>query len=101
MGDLDQAPVGDDWQARFELLADPLRLALVTAIHEKAGRSVGELAEITGATPTATSQALRILRERELVRAEVDGRRRRYHLADPDVHALLHAIGAPHAPDHH
>ena len=97
MGKLAGPPQGDDWQERFQVLADPLRLRLLTAIHEQAGRTVGELAEMVEATPTATSLSLKVMRTHGIVRAEVDGRHRRYHLADPDVHTLLHAIGAPHA----
>ena len=68
-------PVGppgtlDEWGHRFELLADPTRLRLLTHMHLHPGCPVNELSEAAGITQTAASQALRVLREKNWVRAE-------------------------------
>jgi len=53
--------------------------------------TVGELVEALGMEQSAVSHQLRVLREHELVKAERDGRSRRYALYDEHVSALLEA----------
>ena len=81
-----------DWAARFALLGDPTRLALLAYMHLHPGCPVAELADAAGATPTTTSQALRVLRVSDWVVAERDGRLMRYTLTDPTAHRVLHAL---------
>lgn len=54
-------------------------------------RTVSELTEALGMEQSAVSHQLRVLREHELVKAERDGRSRRYALYDEHVSALLEA----------
>lgn len=94
-------PVGppgtlDEWAHRFELLADPTRLRLLTHMHLHPGCPVNELADAAGITQTAASQALRVLREQNWVRATRDGRLSRYELIDGGVHHILHFMGHHH-----
>lgn len=86
------------WALRFQLLGDPTRLRLLTAMHHAGPctATVGELAAEAGITHTAASQALRVLRLQGWVRDDREGRTVRYTLTDPTVHALLHTIGATH-----
>lgn len=91
--------IGDDpvqWARRFDLLSDPSRLTLLLCMHLQPGSPVGELAEAAGMTPSATSQALRVLREQGWVEAERDGRIMRYRLVDETAHRLLHFMGQRH-----
>lgn len=88
------------WARRFELLGEPSRLRLLDHMHMHPGSPVGELAEAADLTPTAASQALRILREQGWVKAERDGRIMRYHLIDATAHELLHFMGASHERPH-
>ena len=53
--------------------------------------TVSELVDALGMEQSAVSHQLRVLREHELVRAERDGRSRRYALYDEHVRALLGA----------
>lgn len=90
-----------DWAQRFELLADPTRLALLAHMHQAGPgvATVSDLAAATGITGNAASQALRILRDRGWVssrRDPDDGRVVRYSLADATVHDILHFMGARH-----
>ncbi|WP_323185448.1 metalloregulator ArsR/SmtB family transcription factor [Kitasatospora sp. NBC_01287] len=80
------------WAARFALLAEPGRLALLLAIHRAGPIAVSDLALATGISETAVSQTLRLLRASGTVAADKDGRIVRYHLLDPDVAPLLDLI---------
>jgi ArsR family transcriptional regulator len=55
-------------------------------------RSVEELAEVTGLSPSAVSQQLRVLRLMRVVQARRDGRHMRYRLFDDHVADLLAAV---------
>lgn len=65
-------------------IASPGRLRLLETLCQKPS-SVEELAEHTSMSVANTSQHLKVLRTARLVRARVEGARRVYHLADPDV----------------
>ena len=86
----------DTWARRFELLADPTRLRLLSHMHLHPGSPVVDLAAVAGITQTAASQALRVLREQNWVRATRDGRLSRYELIDGGVHHILHFMGHQH-----
>ena len=86
----------DEWAHRFELLADPTRLRLLSHMHLHPDSPVNELAEAAGITQTATSQALRVLRDQDWVATRRDGRLVRYRLIDGGVHHILHFMGHDH-----
>jgi ArsR family transcriptional regulator, lead/cadmium/zinc/bismuth-responsive transcriptional repressor len=81
--------------ARFALLGEPGRLALLLAIHHAGPIAVTDLATATGMSDTAVSQVLRLLRASGSVSAARDGRVVRYRLADPAVGALLDSLSKP------
>lgn len=72
----------------FKCLADPTRLKLLCAMVS-AEQTVGELAAAAGATPSAVSHQLRLLRAMRLVQARREGRHIHYSLADKHVSDLL------------
>ena len=79
----------------LSLLADPTRLRMLWLLSEHE-QDVGTLAELTGATPAATSQHLAKLRLAGLVSVRQDGRRRMYsarggHVARLVKEALFYA----------
>jgi DNA-binding transcriptional ArsR family regulator len=81
----------------FQLLADGTRLSIVWALlHGE--RSVGSLALLVGASPSAVSQHLAKLRLAGLVRQRREGNRVFYVGDNPHVSAMLHE-GLRHA-DH-
>ena len=91
------------WSVRFSLLGDLNRLRILLALHRAPGITVGDLAAVVGMTDNATSQALSALRIAGVVTAQRDGRFRRWSVTDPDVHDILHSVGASHStlhPDH-
>lgn len=77
------------WARRFAVLGDPSRLALLLTIQRDGPICVSDLAATTGLKPTTVSQALRLLRAHELVRAEREGSLMRYELVDDALDALL------------
>ncbi|MEV0248713.1 metalloregulator ArsR/SmtB family transcription factor [Nocardia sp. NPDC050712] len=84
------------WSRRFGLLADPNRLEILLCLHRSPGSTVRELAEATGRSENAVSQALRILRHEDCVTSTRVGRSVINRLDDPIIHEILHSIGAEH-----
>jgi DNA-binding transcriptional ArsR family regulator len=79
----------------FNALADPTRLRVLQALAT-GPLCVCDLATVTGVSPSAVSHQLRVLRDRNLVAYEREGKRAVYRLADRHVAALL-AEGLDHA----
>ena len=91
LGDLGQVAA---WAARFSLLSDPNRLALLLCIRHAGPISVTDLALATGMNATTVSQSLRLLKTAQAVTGIRDGRVIRYQLADPVLGTAL-ALAAP------
>ena len=72
----------------FRLLGDPTRLRVVVACLD-APRSVGDIAEAVGATPSLVSHHLRLLRAMRLVRADRRGRNVYYQAQDDHVRCVI------------
>jgi len=75
----------------FDLLSDPTRLRLLMQLRARVEACVSDLAAATGATETAVSHALRLLRAHDIVEAERRGRRIFYRLADEHARLVLDA----------
>lgn len=86
---------------RMALLSDQRRLRILFCIHAHPGVRSSDIARAIGASDSATSHALALLREAGWVRAERSGREVRYELADGVVHELLHDLGSDHLPGVH
>ena len=80
----------------YSALSDPTRLRILHALTVTSELCVCDLAVIADLSVSAVSHQLRLLRDRNLVRARRDGRMVYYSLADDHVHDLL-AIGTDHA----
>ncbi len=74
---------------RFKLLADPVRIRMVSALVEAGELCVCDLAELVGASESATSHQLRQMRLAGLVRARKQGRSVYYRVADSHIRLLL------------
>jgi ArsR family transcriptional regulator, lead/cadmium/zinc/bismuth-responsive transcriptional repressor len=72
----------------FQALADPTRARIMYALT-KGERSVGELAEIAGISPSATSHQLKHLRDLRIVKFRREGTRIFYAADDTHVAALF------------
>lgn len=72
----------------FALLGDPARLRILVALSSGRLR-VRDIAEVTDASESSVSHALRLLRAHRVVEARRVGREAHYALADSHVRALL------------
>jgi DNA-binding transcriptional ArsR family regulator len=68
-----------------QVLADAKRLRLIDALRSDAEKSVGELAEIIGASYPNVSQHLNVMRDAGLVTSRRDGTTLYYRLAYPQI----------------
>lgn len=80
----------------FSALADPTRIRILNALMVTDELCVCDLAVIADLSVSAVSHQLRLLRDRDLVKARRDGRMVFYSLADDHVSTLIHA-GVEHA----
>jgi len=64
----------------FEAISDPVRRQILVALAREGTLSAGEIAGRFAISRPAVSRHLRVLRESGVVRDEVSGRRRIYHL---------------------
>lgn len=90
----------DRLAARFQLLADPVRLRMVYALLEAGELCVGDLAAVVGASESGTSHQLRPLRLAGLVRTRKQGRVVFYRIADSHVRLLLDVAVEHYLHDH-
>ena len=68
-----------------QVLADPKRLRLIDALRDDAERSVGDLADVLGASYPNVSQHLNVMRDAGLVSSRRDGATIYYRLAYPQI----------------
>ena len=72
----------------FKVFSDTTRIKILYSLMNTP-RSVGDIAEAIGATQSAVSHQLRILKQARLVRFSRDGRSVIYSLDDDHVHTML------------
>ena len=77
--------------ARFKALAEPGRLAILSALQD-GERSVSELTEATARSQPNVSQHLASLLRAGLVAARRDANRVLYRLADPTIERICAAV---------
>jgi len=73
---------------RFEVLGEPVRLELLSALRGAGEQTVGELVEATGYRQPNVSKHLRIMAEDGLLARRRDGVHVYYALDDPTLGAL-------------
>ncbi len=74
------------------LIAEPTRAAMITALLDDRPLAAGELARIAGVSPATASAHLARLLSGGLVTMIKQGRHRYYHLAGPEVAAVMEAL---------
>ena len=80
----------------FSALSDPTRLKILHALTVTEELCVCDLAALAELSVSAVSHQLRLLRDRDLVRARRDGRMVYYSVADDHI-AILMGTGVEHA----
>jgi DNA-binding transcriptional ArsR family regulator len=79
--------------ARFKVLGDPGRLAILSALHS-GEQSVGDLVEATGRAQPNVSQHLAALSQAGFVATRREGNRVFYRVADPFLSRICDAVCA-------
>ncbi len=94
-GGMGKSPLSPELMARvaerFRLLGDPRRLGLLQVLRG-GERSVGELAELLGASIPNTSKHLKQLAQAGLVHRRPEGTTVFYAIADPSVFDLCDVV---------
>lgn len=72
----------------FKVFADTTRIKILYALM-KEGKSVGAIADEVGASQSAVSHQLRILKQARLVRFRRDGKQVVYSLSDDHVYTMI------------
>ncbi|HEX6257542.1 MAG TPA: metalloregulator ArsR/SmtB family transcription factor [Euzebyales bacterium] len=83
----------------LRLLADPVRIRIVSALAEADELCVGDLALALDVSDSSVSHGLRLLRTAGVVRNRREGRVIYYRLADPVAHRVLKLVGNGGASD--
>lgn len=78
----------------FKVFADASRIKILLAMYD-GERSVSEISEAVGMTPSAVSHQLAVLRSAKLASARRDGKQIFYSLADEHVHTII-GVGREH-----
>src|ERR1700743_3712061 len=91
---------GRDLAAIGSLAAAPARCRILLARGDGLALSASGLAAEAGVSPATASSHLRKLTDAGLLQVEIEGRRRNYRLAGPEVASLIEAVErlAPAAP---
>ena len=74
------------------LIAEPTRAAMITALLDDRPLAAGDLARLAGVSPATASAHLARLLNGGLVTMIKQGRHRYYHLAGPEVAAVMEAL---------
>jgi DNA-binding transcriptional ArsR family regulator len=90
------APLIERLSRLYSAVSDPTRLKILHSLTVTTELCVCDLAVIANLSVSAVSHQLRLLRDRNLVRARRDGRMVYYSLADDHVRDLL-SLGVEHA----
>ena len=72
-------------------LANPKRLIIISALAKRE-MSVGELSDLLNSSLATTSQHLKALRDKEIVKIKKDAQRVYYHLNDKDIFLACNKI---------
>ncbi len=79
---------------RFSLLAEPSRLLLIDALHDRGEASVSDLAAALGASHANVSKHLNLLHAERMVSRRKEGPKVMYRIADPTLQRLCDEVCA-------
>ena len=79
---------------RFAVLGEPTRLRLLDVLHDRGEASVGELADLVGASHANISKHLGLMLSQRMVGRRRDGARALYRIVDPTLIKLCDEVCA-------
>ncbi|HLI59068.1 MAG TPA: metalloregulator ArsR/SmtB family transcription factor [Solirubrobacteraceae bacterium] len=77
---------------RFAVLSDPVRVRMLDAMHTAGELSVGELADVLGASHANVSKHLQLMLAERLVSRRREGARVYYRISDPNLIVLCEEV---------
>ncbi len=83
-----------DLSELFKVLGDPTRIKILCALSE-GELGVSDVARLLGATQSAISHQLRVLKQARLVKYRRDGKAVLYSVSDDHVHTMM-SMGLEH-----
>lgn len=89
-----------DYAQKLKVCGHPLRLALLCTIAHQNDLCVSELWECVDQPQPVVSQHLAVLKEKGLVKSEVQGNKRIYSIADPFVKEMIDLMEKDHRSKH-
>lgn len=89
-----------EYAQKLKVCGHPLRLALLCTIAHQNDLCVSELWECVDQPQPVVSQHLAVLKEKGLVKSEVQGNRRIYSIADPFVRQMIDLMEKDHRVKH-
>ncbi|MFA7939466.1 ArsR/SmtB family transcription factor [Klebsiella oxytoca] len=92
-----QASAGEA-AALLKAMSHPSRLLILCMLCDSPGTSAGELARITGLSPSATSQHLARMRDERLIGCERQAQRIHYFITWPAVQQIVTALKSIYCP---
>ena len=92
-----QASAGEA-AALLKAMSHPSRLLILCMPCDSPGTSAGELARITGLSPSATSQHLARMRDEGLIGCERHAQRIHYFITRPAVQQIVTALKSIYCP---
>lgn len=84
--------------ALLKAMSHPKRLEILCMLCETPRASAGELARITGLSPSATSQHLARMREEGLIGCEREAQRIHYFITHPAVQQIISTLKTLYCP---
>ncbi|QGN39303.1 ArsR/SmtB family transcription factor [Klebsiella oxytoca] len=78
--------------ALLKAMSHPSRLLILCMLCDTPGTSAGELARITGLSPSATSQHLTRMRDEGLIGCERQAQRIHYFITQPAVQQIVSTL---------
>lgn len=84
--------------ALLKAMSNPNRLMILCMLCDAPNASAGELAQITGLSPSATSQHLARMRDEGLIDSRREAQRIHYFITDPAVQQIIATLKAIYCP---
>ncbi|MGL5701411.1 MAG: ArsR/SmtB family transcription factor [Kluyvera sp.] len=82
----------------LKAMSNPHRLLILCVLCDSLGTSAGELAKVTGLSPSATSQHLARMREEGLIGSQRDAQRIHYFIHSEAVKHIVTALKTLYCP---
>ncbi|MGE0969403.1 ArsR/SmtB family transcription factor [Klebsiella sp. WOUb02] len=84
--------------ALLKAMSNPNRLMILCTLCDAPHASAGELAQITGLSPSAASQHLARMRDEGLIDSRREAQRIHYFITDPAVQQIIATLKAIYCP---